>query len=261
MSKKKPTPLDGCHRKLKRARRKLDQLEGEITRWKATKPWEAVQEPHAEASLQLLRVELRELPDPEWALEVGEAMGQARSALDHLVQQLVTANGHNPTGSHQFPIHRSEKHFKARKIAGVDPRWKAEIKSLQPYNLGSDVANHPLFRLNALTQFDKHTDIHPIAVGLGLPVDGDAFEIQTGPNFQAGWIDMLMFPFGNEPVDGATFAGAHFENFDPGARFDLDAVKIRFDVRFGPAQVTTREMHDLIKVVRKILARFEPAFV
>jgi hypothetical protein len=252
-------PLDGVRRKLKRATRKLDKLEAETTRWIATEPWEPFQESHPEGSVHFLRTRLREQPDPEWALEVGEAMGQARSALDHLVQQLVIANGKTPTGSHAFPIYKREEDFVTRKIAGIDPRWKTEIKSLQPYNARHALKNNPLLRLNALTQFDKHQDIHPVVVGAEPLVVGDQVRLDTSDDFTGGWIDMMMFPFVNEPVDGAVVAGAHFETFDSKARFHLDA-PIRCRIAFSEAAITTTEMHDLVRIVRKILTRFKPAF-
>ena len=252
-------PLDGARRKLKRATRKLNELEGVITGWLAANPYDTFQETHPEASVHFLRAHIRQQPDPEWSLEVGEAMGQVRSALDHLVQQLVIANGGQPTRQNAFPIYKRAKDFDPRKIAGINPRWQSEIKSLQPYEAKDALTENPLIRINALANFDKHIDIHPVVVGTLDPVPWENLSLRLGDTFKGGWLDVMLYPFNDEPIDGAVLAGAHFEIFDPEASFDRYP-RIRSGVAFGEGRITTGEMHDLVRIVRKILSRFEPAF-
>lgn len=259
VGRKKNHPLDGARRKLKRARRKIDNLETELRQWLAANPHVPLQEPHPEYDVLFVRAGLPRPPEDDWSLEVGEAMGQVRSALDHLVQQLVTANGKNPTGSHAFPIYTKEERFQRRKISGIDLRWKTEIESLQPYESPDSLEQNPLFRLNALTQFDKHWDINPVIIGSQALQVGSQVILHTSEKFAGGWIDMLLPPFIGHPVDGAVVAGAAFETFDEEARFDLN-LSLACRVVFGKGMVGTDDMRSIIRVVDEILARFEPAF-
>jgi len=253
-------PLADILRKLKRAARKLEGAEREIARWLATNPCGISQESYPEACLHILRTTLREQPDPEWALEIGEAMGQVRSALDHLVQQLVTANGCEPTRNNAFPIYTSEKHFNRRKIKGVHPRWQAEIESLQPYK-AANPTEHPLFRLNGLVQFDKHFDSHAIGVSDQQPgPDGLMLSIDSiPPDATPGRFNMIDFGWNGIRVDGAIIHCVYTDAFVPKARLHVQEAA-PFTVAFGEGLVTTAEMLQLVRVVRKILARFEPAF-
>lgn len=259
MARRKPEALVGAFRKLKRARRKLNELEGVITQWLAREPCDVIQDSYPDECAHVLRTVLREEPDPDWALEVGEAMGHVREALDHLVQQLVTANGEEPSRRNAFPIYASEENFNRRKIAGVHPRWQAEIESLQPYGT-PDPAASPLFRLNGIVQFGKHIDIHAIGVRRPQPANGLLVTIDgIPPDAEPGRWHFIDRGWDGTHIDGAEVHRVWSDGFVPEARL-LVKEDMPIQVAFGEGDMTTSEMQEIVRIVGKILTRFEPAF-
>ncbi len=78
-------------------------------------------------------------PDPRLALIVGDAIDNARSALNHLVCALVAANRGKPSRQHEFPIWEQapantdrRRKFKA-KLKGMHPDDSEAIRLLQPF--------------------------------------------------------------------------------------------------------------------------------
>ncbi len=170
-------PLDGARAKLDRAKQHLAAL-GRLEK----RFWED-NEPRFEHSAEVLdggryfvaRVYgLVDHPNPRLALIAGDAVHNMRSALDHLVQALVTANGCDPKRSNEFPIRETEpddsdkrRKFKA-KLAGMHPDDVKAIRGLQPYaNPGSQEAAW-LVHLDKLDNEDKHRVLLTrYTVGLG----------------------------------------------------------------------------------------------
>ena len=258
-------PLDGCRRKLIRADAHLDELERRVIAWVEGDPYDFVQsvelipDGDVELTAHVLRSRVTEPYDDEWPLIVGEAMCQARSALDHLIQQLVLANAKRPTGSHQFPIAKAEATFKSRKISGIAPRWKAQIRSLQPYNRSPPEAS-PLFRLNALAQTDKHREILMTAMALHPPAPEFFFDVAIAPSVE-GRFDLrtLHVNWLGQPVDGALIHGVITDPFDPEMHLQISG-RFPLTVAFGEGQETIGDLRGLISIVREVITSFEPAF-
>lgn len=94
-------------------------------------------------------------------LIAGEAAHQLRSALDHLVWQLVVANtGAVPTGTKSgFPIFKNEKGYDERAppmIMGVSNAAAARIRAAQPFQAGGDAERALTWVLHELNNADKH---------------------------------------------------------------------------------------------------------
>jgi hypothetical protein len=110
-----------------------------------------------------LKTLMFEVPDPI-TLTVGDALYNMRSSLDQLVWSLAKRPGKliDPEGT-QFPIveRNNTKHRKriADLTVGVPPLAIDEIKSLQPYHRRAAFKSHPLWRLNAMGNLDKHRRI------------------------------------------------------------------------------------------------------
>src|SRR5438128_1457871 len=98
-------PLDGCRAKLDRAEHHLDTLNAEMREFIETKTYDFVttfSEVDQETMVTTLK-ELRPIP-ATWGVAVGDIVHNTRSALDHLVYQLVVLAGAQPHNGHQFPI-------------------------------------------------------------------------------------------------------------------------------------------------------------
>jgi len=101
----------------------------------------------------------------------GEAVHNLRSALDHLIWQLVLAEGNRPGRSNTFPIYSKAKDFETKVRLPRDPKrsplhgiapdseaW-ALIEKEQPYH--RQVPNeHYLATLAMLSNVDKHRALH-----------------------------------------------------------------------------------------------------
>jgi len=96
-----------------------------------------------------------------WSVTFGEILYNLRSALDHLIWQLVLANGQCPGRHNAFPITNDAQRWKKTKdnlLSGVSSRHKSMIGYLQPFtggiDLPFDVSNFKLLR--DLSDIEKH---------------------------------------------------------------------------------------------------------
>ncbi len=125
-----------------------------------------------------LAIHLSEEPDAErWGVLLGDAIHNLRSALDHVIWQLVVLNGEEPGAHNQWPLCRSrEGYLKPRKKGGVSVREtflrgvakdaRAIIDRLQPYRAGPDLDRHFLSSLAPLSNADKHRVIQAGFLGI-----------------------------------------------------------------------------------------------
>jgi hypothetical protein len=104
--------------------------------------------------------------EPEWALIVGDAVQNLRSALDHLMWQLAKRHlSRVPTEqeakSIQFPEVRRVKDFAGnRYLRYIDTTDVARLKPYQPYKRLNRGELHPLPKLIRLSNIDKHRRLH-----------------------------------------------------------------------------------------------------
>lgn len=102
----------------------------------------------------------------QWSIRAGEFAYNLRSALDHLVWQLVMVSGSSPGRHTEFPIQshdsRNLSNFN-RNLSGVSGTAKRYIRSVQPYQITerdypsvTDRIAKGLEMLNELCNMDKH---------------------------------------------------------------------------------------------------------
>lgn len=117
-------------------------------------------------------------PDPMYGVILGEIAHDTRSALDHLLHDLVVANGRDPGDYTQFPAYDTESRWiaaieerdpedpKPSPIAGVSAEVFTEIKAIQPFHSDSrkSASRHPLSRLMFINNADKHRILHSASV-------------------------------------------------------------------------------------------------
>jgi hypothetical protein len=127
-----------------------------------------------------------------WAILAGEIVHQSRSALEHIVWELIEANGGTPKqGVTGFPVFWEKTKYRSKfkgMIDGINAQAFAIIDGLQP--LRPDYTSDPLYVLNEMWNRDKHRllniavyAIHALSIWFGLP-DGTRsliIEIPQGP--------------------------------------------------------------------------------
>lgn len=99
----------------------------------------------------------------DWSVRLGEILYNLRSALDHLVWQLVLANGQVPGRHNAFPIVRSDEDWAKQArgqwaLSGVSESAVTMIRRLQPYTGGIHLPFNvgAFWKLHALCNIDKH---------------------------------------------------------------------------------------------------------
>jgi|SRR5580704_486461 hypothetical protein len=119
-----------------------------------------------------------------WGVMFGDAIHNLRSALDHLVWQLVLVNKKRPSGSNQFPICDTGANYwsagwkdgkktpstRERRLEGVSDAHKALIDEAQPYRARvPPSAIHALSALRDLSNYDKHRLVHLTDFAVDFP--------------------------------------------------------------------------------------------
>jgi hypothetical protein len=118
---------------------------------------------------QVSRIHHAPIPLPlMWSVRVAEFVHNVRSALDHLVWQLVIRKtGEQPMIDRiEFPVVETLRGFErraGRHLTGVGAKERAIIKSVQPFETGG-AARSPLWQLRQLSNWTKHSDVLLAAV-------------------------------------------------------------------------------------------------
>ena len=101
-----------------------------------------------------------------YSIRVGEIAYNLRSALDHLVSQLVINNGRRPSYRTEFPIYRDRDQYEKAaetRLKGVSQLHKDLIQLLQPLHRDGAVGAH-LWMLHSICNIDKHRHLNIVAL-------------------------------------------------------------------------------------------------
>jgi hypothetical protein len=108
----------------------------------------------------VLRVRLTPKPPASLSVVIGDFLFNVRSALDHLLWQLVFLNENKPSKSNMFPISSTPDIFseevKRGRVKGISTEAQKLLENLQPYHPG----NEPLATLADLHNLDKHRTLN-----------------------------------------------------------------------------------------------------
>ncbi len=126
-------------------------------------------------SERLLRIRIHQEPPTEWSLIAGDFVQNVRAALDHLVWQLVLANGETPTPGNAFPIF-SNRPSKDRGLSamGADGHRARPARFRSGRELSSRMRDRAgkasvLAGLAELSNEDKHRLLLPSFLAVGRP--------------------------------------------------------------------------------------------
>jgi hypothetical protein len=174
-------PLAGCNARLLWANEHLYTLNSEIQSWlEVAGPFSVSSEFHPEANVVVVYAAVA-TPPLRWGVMSGNVVHNLRSALDHLVWQLVTLNGEKPRsgmGGNRFPIFDKDPvdFAKATKasLRGVHPDHRARIEGFQPYKRPNGLApeDNPFAALDFLWNQDKHRALDIPTLGLEHTAEG-----------------------------------------------------------------------------------------
>ena len=165
-----PVDLGGVNAKIERAREGLRSLEADISAYceyqrrrvifDYSQPKEHFLGSHSNVPIS-------------YSIRIGEIAYNLRSALDHLIWQLVQANGKKPTYYNEFPIVGSESEFEKRvnrNLKWVDEEKLKLIHDFQPFSDVGEVGKN-LFMLNKICNIDKHRHLNVLAIHSHVHLD------------------------------------------------------------------------------------------
>lgn len=262
--------------KLKRAHAHLDALYAKRNAFvnsEESQPYDLTGEVESETRTEtsrrvtyLWRAQIDHPPDPEWALIVGDFAHNLRSALDHLVWQLVILSGKKPSGENQFPICTTgTRYWCARKdgspsvrdrmLRGVDERYRAIIDRMQPYRGGHESAERsPLAVLSTLSNTDKHRLLQTAFVA-PLTLSPEDFDVAC--DAEGGMAEIKLVS--DRLEKGAPFMRVVYEVPDPDAKVQMKA-KIPVAIMFGEVRVRDEALGLLYEFIRDFLKDAKSVF-
>lgn len=260
--------LEGCREKIKRARTHLEALYEEIDAFNEPNPYEFVEKIDSEARKYEVRLKiLREPPELEWGVLLGDYLHNLRCALDHLVGQLALLSGHKIRHCNQFPIavteadywqpkKEGEQSHRDWRLTGVAEEYRKPIDLVQPYRAGDQAHRDALFLLNRLSNLDKHRFIHPTWTMIA-EVTEDNFDIVSTAG--SGFADIETTHGVLEDGDKVLTATFHG---DPKVHLETN---LTLDVGFGQRRdgrggIIAPGLGTILTRVQNIIRAYEAAF-
>lgn len=167
-------PLDGCRLKIERANEHITQFETEVDAFLSTNPYTVEGKADPQSGDITFFIRVHQDQPARLGTIVGDAVHNLRSALDHLMWQLVLANGRTPNSATAFPVVWDPKvptnpvEYERRflgKVRGASNLAIALIDAMQPYHVvdfGLAPKTDPLALLHSLDIRDKHQTLHVV---------------------------------------------------------------------------------------------------
>lgn len=190
-------------------------------------------------------------PTDEWALLLGDAIHNARAALDAVVWELAHLNGARPRQPHRvgFPVTTSEEAWKKAvgPLESVPEVFLERIRSVQPWVdvPGPEADGHWLQLLSRLDNDDKHRG-SVVAIPTGESIRLQGMNIRLGEATETGGFMGLS----RDVLDDPPPAGEVFGRFSFGATVTDDStipetaqIELHAAVRFGENAVGMAGLH------------------
>jgi len=256
--------LQGVWAKLDRAEEHLKTLVGEVGAFITREPQPfglSIPYLDAETGWHTVYGIVEEKPPERLGVILGDLLHNVRSALDHLVWQLVLLNGGQPKGGargNAFPIALTPDQWvsaQSQHLAGVDARHREIIEKTQPYKRGSDAPMTYLGWLRFLSDTDKHQVVHPtLATMQDDPVDAVSFRVTHGPGrVVAKQFQQVLFEH------GAELLRCKVEPLTSDTEVEMVGdipLRVAFSDRRAPDAIPGQ----LLAAARVVAREFEPAF-
>lgn len=234
------TPSGQIRAKFRQAHRHTAALQQHIADFLAREPFEVFDAEDQETGDLIYVVKIKEEPPDDLSLALGDAVHNARSALDHIAWHLVRANGHTPDRKTYFPIGKDPQHY--RRVRSSLRGASAQVfdlvdNTIKPYRGGDD----RFALLHDLDIEDKHHMIVPVGashrsfnlhLSAKLPRSGKVVE---APVVQMAPADR-QYPLSDGAVIFRVGAAARHPN-------DLVSMKFSFtfDLCFSPDSASAGE--------------------
>lgn len=252
---------EGVDSKFARARRNVDEIAHEVQRFFSSTPYRLERSETDEGDL-VYTVRVAAQPPMEWALIIGDAVHNARSALDHLAYALVARDGGTPGDHTSFPIANGPGGYGDKLRSGMRGARQATrdaIRDLQPWRGGDD----ELWRLHRLDIVDKHRLLVAVgAVQRGIVLRGvfDGF----GESIDIPPLELRVKALNPEEDQGLQDGDEVYRVMKAARDADTGGLKfendVTFEVVFGDGEAVVKEpiFPTLLTLVDHAAAVVEP---
>lgn len=249
--------LIGVKAKLHRANFHLDAYNDLWESFLEREPYSVIFEFDSQTGWHYFRWREAETPPRvELGLIVGDLLNNLRASLDHLVWQLVLANGGTPTKQTAFPRVMKESDWSSarnQRLAGVADEWASAIKELQPFRRPERPELHWLAILDHVNNINKHRTLPIVIVTAPVwSVDVNLEEVGAG--------EEMEYTYSADPIED----GVELFRLRCASQRRLNVL---MDER-PPLHVSFRDglnhewlMWELVEWVENTVGIFEPAFV
>lgn len=259
--------LEGPSLKIERAKKHLGDLESAIERFFKTNPYKVLIKDNSESGYREHKVVRADDLPTELAIISGDCIHNLRSALDHLIWQLVLANGGKPEDLRTaFPVWRSQADFESGRpgdATGISDEALDVLYGLKPYKGGNDA----LWRLHKLDIVDKHRLVLAVATGyqqVVMDVGAIAQEIfnrRPGPEGRTWNLPSAPVPI--NPADRADINVGTVLFQAPLGDKSYDNVKFNIEVALYEPEVPEGEsliksLYEMARFVDEVVGLFSP---
>lgn len=156
--------IHAIHAKVERADQHFREIAQGMLEWSSDQPYRLVQSMSDGGTRHLFRLQLTKPIPVDWAVLLGEALHDLRSALEQSVYWLIVDWSKKPPRRSGFPVFRTRPAFQSQGaglIKGIGPGPAAFIEWLQPYPQRSNRAPTVAVRTaHDLWNQDKHRLVH-----------------------------------------------------------------------------------------------------
>jgi hypothetical protein len=251
--------LDHPRAKVERAQEHLIALDAATGEFFEVDPYEIVGKFDPDTSEYLFRVKVLREPPLRLGVILGDFIHDLRSALDHLVWQLVLLDEGSPNRSTCFPVASSRAQFDRmaeKALRGLIPKHVAGIEALQPYHAQDRQGVHLLKLLPRLSNTDKHQIVH-------TTLGWFRSDFVTGPHFtpnaDAGVIQRCEIAQSERLENGAVIARVKLASVGPDPQVQMDA-QVQVDIAFGEGPTRAVALGKIGQLVYQIIESFAPDF-
>ena len=223
--------IHGIRLKIERAKKHIRDLDIAIQAFVLDKPYRLEVKPHPVAQIEhttLYVAEVKPIPD-EISLTVGDAIHNSRSALDHLMWQLVESGGGTPDRNTYFPICDSAQQYASamgnREIQKITAEARNIIESVQP----CVTSDQTLWLIHQLDILDKHRLLLTVVAAM------DKWGVDAAKGITM-WFDGYRYiPL----VAGYEIANLPTSTYERQAHEDF---KLGIDIAFGESEIPEGEL-------------------
>jgi hypothetical protein len=241
--------VSGCRAKIERAKKHIIDFDRERVAFLDSNPYVVIPKFNEKSNVTESIMGPMPVIPSEFAVIVGDAAQNLRSALDYLAAELARSNGGNPKLVY-FPIFETVEKYIAEssgKTKGIADAAKKLMDEIQPYGGGHCAV---LWALHSMNNADKHRLLVTISANIAksavfkLSPEGNVFSVRFEvPGLKQG--DVLGEVSGDSEAD-------HRINFT-------------FDIAFGEPQVIAGEsvvptLIQMVQIVEAIVLAFESRF-